>query len=88
MKKPSFSKRGIGKSVVVVQGSAKKEERPVDYSPIRDLKEGTERRDVDKWHVGYLRVKYTTHRRLECASARQSVAFDAHLLLFDCEAMI
>jgi len=29
MKKPSFSKRGIGKSVVVVE---EREERPADYS--------------------------------------------------------
>jgi len=31
MKKPSFSKLGTEKSVVVVDGSAK-EERPADYS--------------------------------------------------------
>jgi hypothetical protein len=35
MKKPSISKRATGKSVYVAKESAKKEERPADYSPIR-----------------------------------------------------
>jgi len=34
-KKPSISKRGTGKSVVVVEEITKKEERLADYSPIR-----------------------------------------------------
>ena len=62
MKKPSFSKLGTEKSVVVVDGSAK-EERPADF---RELKECIEERDVDKLYVGYFRVKYITHRHLEC----------------------
>jgi len=91
MKKPSFLKRATGKSVVVVvvQESAKKEEwRPADYSSIRELNEGTKRRDVDKWYEGYLGVKYITHSHLECVSARHPVALETYLLLSDCEAMI
>jgi hypothetical protein len=33
---------------------------PADYSSIRESMEGIERRDVDKWYEGYLRVKITT----------------------------
>ena len=60
MKKPSFSKRDTGKNVVVCEKGG---ERPADF---RELKEGIEQRDVDKLYVGYFRVKYITHRHLEC----------------------
>jgi hypothetical protein len=35
MKEPSISKRATGKSVDIVEESAKKEERLADYTPIR-----------------------------------------------------
>jgi len=71
MKMTSFSKRGTGKSVVVVEGSAKKEEAPADYSPIRELNDGIERRDADKWYEGYLRVKYLCSTSLSTASGAE-----------------
>jgi hypothetical protein len=37
---------------------------------------------------GHLRVKYTSHRHLECVSARYPVALVIYLLFFDCDAMI
>jgi len=45
-------KVGYSKCVVVVEENAKKEEeKPAVYSPIRELKEGIEQRDVDKWQM-------------------------------------
>ena len=47
-----------GISVIVVEGSAKEDERPADYSPIREFG------DVGKRYEGYFRVKCITHRHL------------------------
>jgi len=41
--------------------SAKKLGRPTDFWSFRELKEGIDQRDVDKWYKGYLRMNYITH---------------------------
>jgi len=51
-KEASFSKRGTGNSAFVDVESAKKQDRPTDYSWIRELKEGIEERDVDECYKG------------------------------------
>jgi hypothetical protein len=68
--------------------SAKKLGRPTDFWSFRELKEGIEQRDVDKWYKGYLRMNYITHGHVQCASARHTVALETYVILANCEAMI